>query len=107
MPTDEATGEVLGRVVGRRQRPALGEMRAEGGLCAVRVNDEFTVDMMPFACGPGWSELSAFVEQRSLGAGALAVLFAAPGVRAEGQTHSFDLKDLIGDAVEAWPISSA
>jgi hypothetical protein len=26
MPTDEATGEVFGRIVGRRQRPSLGEM---------------------------------------------------------------------------------
>jgi predicted nucleotidyltransferase len=32
------------------------------GQYAVRVNDEFTVDVMPAACGHAWSELSQYVE---------------------------------------------
>jgi len=34
------------------------------GPYAVRINDEFTVDVMPSACGHDWSELRAFVEER-------------------------------------------
>ena len=33
------------------------------GPYAIRVNDEFTVDVMPSACGHGWAELERFVEQ--------------------------------------------
>jgi hypothetical protein len=33
---------------------------------AVRVNDEFTVDVMPSACGHPWSELAPFVEEVDL-----------------------------------------
>ena len=33
------------------------------GPYAIRVNDEFTVDVMPSACGHGWSELSPFIEE--------------------------------------------
>ena len=29
----------------------------------VRINDEFTVDVMPAACGHSWQELSAYIEQ--------------------------------------------
>jgi hypothetical protein len=34
------------------------------GHYAIRINDEFTVDVMPSACGHGWAELERFVEQR-------------------------------------------
>jgi hypothetical protein len=34
------------------------------GPYAIRVNDEFTVDVMPSACGHEWSELERFVEDR-------------------------------------------
>ena len=34
------------------------------GPYAVRVNDEFTVDVMPSACGHGWAELERYIEQR-------------------------------------------
>jgi hypothetical protein len=34
------------------------------GPYAVRVNDEFTIDVMPSACGHGWAELSRYVEER-------------------------------------------
>lgn len=32
------------------------------GPYAVRVNDEFTVDMLPSACGHSWSELAPYIE---------------------------------------------
>jgi len=34
------------------------------GPYAIRVNDEFTVDVMPSACGHGWAELAPFIEER-------------------------------------------
>ncbi|MBI2893350.1 MAG: nucleotidyl transferase AbiEii/AbiGii toxin family protein [Deltaproteobacteria bacterium] len=36
------------------------------GQYAIRVNDEFTVDVMPAAGGHGWSELSRFIEEREI-----------------------------------------
>jgi hypothetical protein len=36
------------------------------GPYAVRINDEFTVDVMPSACGHGWAELEPFVEVRTI-----------------------------------------
>jgi hypothetical protein len=36
------------------------------GPYAVRINDEFTVDVMPAACGHGWAELEPFVEVREI-----------------------------------------
>ncbi|MBK7585768.1 MAG: nucleotidyl transferase AbiEii/AbiGii toxin family protein [Myxococcales bacterium] len=36
------------------------------GNYAIRVNDEFTVDVLPAACGHSWRELSAYVEEVEL-----------------------------------------
>ena len=36
------------------------------GEYAVRINDEFTVDVMPAACGHRFQELAGFIEQRDL-----------------------------------------
>jgi hypothetical protein len=36
------------------------------GPYAIRINDEFTVDVMPAACGHHWEELSAYVEHRNI-----------------------------------------
>lgn len=33
------------------------------GPYAIRINDEFTVDVLPAACGHSWSELAPFVER--------------------------------------------
>ncbi|MBI4956318.1 MAG: hypothetical protein HY908_30150 [Myxococcales bacterium] len=44
------------------------------GPYAVRVNDEFTVDVMPSACGHGWAELERYIERRDVGGVALPVL---------------------------------
>lgn len=47
-------------------RELEGEERIfeEQGPYAVRINDEFTIDLLPAACGHGWAELSGFIEQR-------------------------------------------
>ena len=37
------------------------------GPYAVRVNDEFTVDVMPSACGHAWAELERYIEERDIG----------------------------------------
>lgn len=37
------------------------------GPYAIRVNDEFTIDVMPSACGHGWAELSPHIEERDIG----------------------------------------
>jgi len=34
------------------------------GPYAVRINDEFTIDVMPAACGHGWDELQTFIETK-------------------------------------------
>jgi hypothetical protein len=36
------------------------------GPYAIRVNDEFTVDVMPAACGHGWRELAPYIEEREV-----------------------------------------
>jgi hypothetical protein len=66
-PTRENTGRWI-RALSRLPDGAAKELaRDEGfferdGQHAVRVNDEFTVDVMPAACGHSWSELSPYVE---------------------------------------------
>lgn len=44
------------------------------GPYAVRVNDEFTVDVMPAACGHPWAELRRYVETRTIDGRPLRVL---------------------------------
>jgi hypothetical protein len=44
------------------------------GPYAVRVNDEFTIDVMPSACGHGWAELEPYVEVRDVDGVTLRVL---------------------------------
>ncbi len=51
---DGATRELAGRE----------DLFEKDGPYAIRVNDEFTVDVMPSACGHGWSELEPYAEER-------------------------------------------
>ncbi|WP_234022529.1 nucleotidyl transferase AbiEii/AbiGii toxin family protein [Sorangium cellulosum] len=44
------------------------------GPYAIRVNDEFTVDVMPSACGHGWAELEPYIEERDIDGVKLRVL---------------------------------
>jgi hypothetical protein len=44
------------------------------GHYAIRVNDEFTVDVMPAACGHGWNELARYIETCSIDEVTLPVL---------------------------------
>ena len=48
-----------------------------GGPYAVRVNDEFTVDVMPAACGHAWAELAPYVERISIDEVSMPVLSLA------------------------------
>lgn len=38
----------------------------QSGPYAVRINDEFTVDVLPAACGHSWEELRPFIERREI-----------------------------------------
>jgi hypothetical protein len=51
---DGATRELAGRE----------DLFEKEGPYAVRVNDEFTIDVMPSACGRGWKELEPYAEER-------------------------------------------
>jgi hypothetical protein len=44
------------------------------GNYAIRINDEFTVDVLPAACGHSWQELSKFIEVISVDGTPLRVL---------------------------------
>lgn len=48
---DGASGELAGQE----------DLFEREGRYAVRINDEFTVDVMPAACGHGWDELSKHI----------------------------------------------
>jgi hypothetical protein len=51
---DGATRELSGRE----------DVFEKEGPYAIRVNDEFTIDVMPSACGRGWNELEPYAEER-------------------------------------------
>jgi predicted nucleotidyltransferase len=67
-PTQENTERWI-RALSRLPDGAAKELAEDEGFFerdgqyAVRVNDEFTVDVMPAACGHSWSELSRYVEE--------------------------------------------
>ena len=44
------------------------------GEYAIRINDEFTINIMPSACGHRFAELEPFIEERSLDGVRLPVL---------------------------------
>jgi len=44
------------------------------GPYAIRINDEFTVDVMPAACGHDWSELKQFITRIDVDGVAISVL---------------------------------
>jgi hypothetical protein len=44
------------------------------GHYAIRINDEFTVDVMPAACGHGWDELRAFITRVDIDGSSIPVL---------------------------------
>jgi hypothetical protein len=56
------------RALSRLPDGAAKELAADEGFFdrdgqyAIRINDEFTVDVMPSACGHHWSELSPYIE---------------------------------------------
>jgi hypothetical protein len=58
--------QALARLPDGATRELVGEedIFERDGPYAIRVNDEFTIDVMPSACGHGWAELAPYVEER-------------------------------------------
>lgn len=78
-PSPENAGRwirALSRLPDGATRELFGEedLFEREGNYAIRVNDEFTVDVMPSACGHGWAELERYIEQISVGDVRLPVL---------------------------------
>jgi hypothetical protein len=57
-----------------RELAGQDELFQQEGEYAVRINDEFTIDVMPSACGHRFAELERFIEERSLDGVRLPVL---------------------------------
>jgi len=68
--------EALAKLPDGAARELIGEddLFEREGPYAVRVNDEFTIDVMPSACGHAWIELEPYIEQRLVGDTRLPVL---------------------------------
>lgn len=66
----------LGELPDGAAKELVGEENifSDGGPYAVRVNDEFTVDILPAACGHPWSELCRYIEDREVDGRRLRVL---------------------------------
>ena len=57
-----------------RELAGQDKLFEQEGEYAVRINDEFTIDVMPSACGHRFAELEPFIEERSLDGVRLPVL---------------------------------
>ncbi len=68
--------DALTRLPDGATRELVGEddLFEREGPYAVRVNDEFTVDVMPSACGHPWAVLAPYIEQRDVGGLVMPVL---------------------------------
>ena len=60
--------QALSRLPDGASRELLGQddIFQREGPYAIRVNDEFTVDVMPTACGHAWDELKRHIETRQI-----------------------------------------
>jgi hypothetical protein len=58
----------LGALPDGASRELVGEedIFEKQGPYAVRINDEFTVDILPAACGHGWAELKSHIVERKV-----------------------------------------
>jgi hypothetical protein len=72
------------------------------GCRAVRINDEFTVDLMPAACGHDWAELAPFIETIDVDGAALRVLgkrgllMTKEGMREKDKADALVLRRVLG-----------
>jgi hypothetical protein len=68
--------KALARLPDGATRELFGEedLFEREGPYAVRVNDEFTIDVMPSACGHPWAELERYIEEKVVGDVRLPVL---------------------------------
>jgi len=63
------------------------------GEYAVRINDEFTIDIMPSACGHRFAELEPFIEERTLDGVRLPILGLAGLLLTKEGTREKDRAD--------------
>lgn len=58
----------LGRLPDGASSELIGEedVFARTGPYAVRINDEFTIDVLPAACGHSWEELKQYIKEREI-----------------------------------------
>jgi hypothetical protein len=72
------------------------------GPYAVRINDEFTLDLLPAACGHPWSELSRYVVEKVVDGVTLKVLnlegllLTKEGLRLQDQADAALIKRALG-----------
>jgi hypothetical protein len=72
------------------------------GPYAIRINDEFTVDVMPAACGHGWDELAPHIEHLEIDGFPLSVLglrgllLTKEGVRDRDRADARLLREVLG-----------
>jgi hypothetical protein len=57
-----------------RELQGEDDLFASGEQGAIRINDEFTIDVLPAACGHSWADLAPYVERRDLDGVSVAVL---------------------------------
>ena len=69
------------------------ELFEEAGPYAVRINDEFTVDVMPAACGHSWAELAPFIETKTIDGCTIPVLGLEGLLLTKGGTRDRDRAD--------------
>ena len=63
------------------------------GEYAIRINDEFTIDIMPSACGHRFAELEPFIEERTLDGVRLPILGLAGLLLTKEGTREKDRAD--------------
>jgi Nucleotidyl transferase AbiEii toxin, Type IV TA system len=72
------------------------------GPYAVRINDEFTVDLLPAACGHGWDELRQFVTEKIVDGVSIKVLdlrgllLTKEGMRPQDQADALLIRRALG-----------
>jgi hypothetical protein len=93
----------LGRLPDGATRELYGQedIFEREGHHAIRVNDEFTVDVMPAACNHGWDELARYIETRSIDKVALPVLGLAGLLLTKEGMRDRDRATVLRRALEA------
>lgn len=76
------------------------------GPLAIRINDEFTIDVMASACGHDWAELAPTIESKTVGAQVIRVLslrgllLTKEGMRDKDRADARILRQILDEAGE-------